>query len=86
MEVTGIEAKKADTLIKTLDDAKKGKGRAQKELKGRELTVDEFLAELEKDAAQYHHRMYMLLRKTDGILTKAIQQAKVSNNHAGQII
>jgi hypothetical protein len=51
VEVTGIEAKKADTLIKTLDDAKEGKDRAQKELKGRELTVDEFLAELEKDAA-----------------------------------
>jgi hypothetical protein len=54
VEVTGIEAKKADTSIKTLDDTKKGKGRAQKELEGRELTVDEFLAELEKDAAQYH--------------------------------
>jgi hypothetical protein len=28
VEVTGIEAKKADTSIKTLDDAKKGEGRA----------------------------------------------------------
>ena len=71
MEVTGIEAKKADTSIKTLDDTKEGKGKAQKKLKGRELTVDEFLAELEKDAAQYHQRIYILLRKTDGILAKA---------------
>ena len=54
VEVTGIEAKKADTSIKTLDDAKRGKGKAQKELEGRELTIDEFLAELEKDAAQYY--------------------------------
>jgi hypothetical protein len=71
VEVTGIEAKKADTSIKTLDDTKKGKGKAQKELKGRELTVDEFLAELEKDAAQHHQKMCILLRKTDGILAKA---------------
>jgi hypothetical protein len=71
VEVTGIEAKKADTSIETLDGAKKGKGKAQKELKGRELTVDEFLAELEKDAAQHYQRMCILLRKTDGILAKA---------------
>jgi hypothetical protein len=43
-----------------------------KELNGTELTVDEFLEELKRDAARHYYEMIEVMEKTNEVLVKAL--------------